>query len=107
MNRVAEHHFSFDFTVSIILPVMLYHAALLQEGFAGKRKLARLISDGYIQLAGNRKLLIYGRLNCTSGKRMHAANRVFFTHQAEALKEGYRPCGHCMRAEYLLWKESR
>jgi methylphosphotriester-DNA--protein-cysteine methyltransferase len=63
----------------------------------------RLVQSGGIRFAGNRKLKIYGRLNCASGKRMKKVNRVFFTSEEEAVRFGYRPCGHCMRMEYNLW----
>jgi methylphosphotriester-DNA--protein-cysteine methyltransferase len=66
-----------------------------------------LIDDGEITLAGNLKLRIYGRLNCSSGKRMKVQNRVFFTSAGEALSNGFRPCGHCMRSEFRLWKSGR
>jgi methylphosphotriester-DNA--protein-cysteine methyltransferase len=58
-----------------------------------------LIRSGAVKYAGNQRLKIYGTLHCTSGKRMKRENRVFFTAEAEALKAGYRPCGHCMRAK--------
>jgi len=68
-------------------------------------------ADLYAQLknkeiifAGNQKLKIYGLLTCTSGKRMKKENRVFFSHEQEALALQYRPCGHCMRQAYLKWK---
>jgi len=57
-----------------------------------------------IHCAGNTRLKIYGLLSCRSGKRMKKANRVFFTSQEEAVAEGYRPCGHCMKSDYLMWK---
>ncbi len=57
-----------------------------------------------IRLAGNKKLRIFGLLNCGSGKRMKASNRAFFATTEEAIKHRYRPCGHCMRDEYLRWK---
>ncbi|WP_420603160.1 Ada metal-binding domain-containing protein [Flagellimonas sp.] len=57
-----------------------------------------------IKWAGNRKLKIYGTLYCKSGKRMKKSTRVFFSSEDEALKEGYRPCGHCMRKAYQDWK---
>lgn len=57
-----------------------------------------------IRLAGNKNLKIYGLLNCKSGKRMKKENRVFFTNEAEALQNGYRPCGHCMKEKYQQWK---
>lgn len=58
-----------------------------------------------IQLAGNSRLKIYGTLDCKSGKRMKKVNRVFFTKETEALMQGFRPCGHCMRPQYLLWQK--
>lgn len=64
------------------------------------------IKQGKIRLGGNKKLNIYGHLNCKSGKRMKKENRLFFTNEKEAIKSGYRPCGHCMRAAYLNWKNN-
>lgn len=49
-----------------------------------------------IVLGGNKKLKIYGLLNCKSGKRMKRENRVFFSNEKEAVELGYRPCGHCL-----------
>ena len=66
--------------------------------------LFRLLRSGAIAFAGNKKLLIYGRLNCKSGKRMKMENRVFFDSEREALECGFRPCAHCMREAYLRWK---
>tara|TARA_R110000796_G_scaffold96719_1_gene202964 strand:- start:373713 stop:373961 length:249 start_codon:yes stop_codon:yes gene_type:complete len=57
-----------------------------------------------IRWAGNRKLKIYGTLNCASGRRMKRENRVFFYSLDQAKLNGFRPCGHCMRTEYLNWK---
>jgi methylphosphotriester-DNA--protein-cysteine methyltransferase len=62
------------------------------------------IRNGEINFGGNRKLKIYGFLSCTSGKRMKSENRVFFTSEQEARRNNYRPCGHCMKAEYKKWK---
>ncbi|MEO5582417.1 MAG: Ada metal-binding domain-containing protein [Saprospiraceae bacterium] len=56
-----------------------------------------------IRFGGNSKLKIYGLLQCKSGKRMKWQHRVFFNSTDEALSVGYRPCGHCMREEYLLF----
>lgn len=69
------------------------------------QKLARvelflLIQQGDIMLAGNLKLKIYGLLSCASGKRMKKENRVFFKNETEAIKLGFRPCGHCLREQY-------
>jgi methylphosphotriester-DNA--protein-cysteine methyltransferase len=58
-----------------------------------------------IVLGGNIKLKIYGTLSCKSGKRMKKQNRVFFVSEEEALGNGYRPCGHCMKANYKKWKD--
>ncbi|MEM8966951.1 MAG: Ada metal-binding domain-containing protein [Bacteroidota bacterium] len=70
-------------------------------------KLFRLMKRSTVVLAGNRKLKIYGRLHCKSGKRMKRENRVFFVNEPEALAQGYRPCGHCMRTAYKIWKEAK
>nr|WP_317126867.1 Ada metal-binding domain-containing protein [Chryseobacterium bernardetii] len=35
---------------------------------------------------------------------MKKENRVFFTDESEALQNGYRPCGHCMKESYRQWK---
>ena len=65
-----------------------------------------LIRTRVIALGGNKKLKIYGRLQCASGKRMLKENRVFFSNVHEAKHFGYRPCGHCMKQEYKIWKEN-
>jgi len=36
---------------------------------------------------------------------MKIENRVFFISEKEALDNGYRPCGHCMKSEYQKWKD--
>jgi methylphosphotriester-DNA--protein-cysteine methyltransferase len=63
------------------------------------------IRQQQIVLGGNIKLKIYGTLACKSGKRMKKQNRVFFVSEEEALSNGYRPCGHCMKASYKKWKD--
>lgn len=60
--------------------------------------LFRKIKKKEIVLAGNKKLKIYGTLDCSSGKRMKKENRVFFSGEEEAMKNGYRPCGNCIRS---------
>lgn len=70
------------------------------------RLFKRLVHSGALCFAGNRKLKIYGRLNCATGKRMKKENRVFFSSESEALSFGYRPCGHCMRQDYRTWTGS-
>lgn len=67
-------------------------------------KVRSLIHKGIINFAGNKKLKIFGLLNCNSGKRMNADNRVFFETETEAGLHGYRPCAHCMKEKYELWK---
>lgn len=65
--------------------------------------LRRKIKQKEICFGGNRKLKIYGTLQCKSGKRMKRENRIFFASKKEAIKTGYRPCGHCMKTEYKKW----
>jgi len=67
-------------------------------------ELRRKIHYGAIKLGGNMRLKIYGLLSCLSGKRMKHSNRIFFVSEAEAIENGYRPCGHCMKNEYKNWK---
>jgi hypothetical protein len=83
---------------------MIRHVSLGTSPFARSRELKVLLDKNEIKLAGNSKLKIYGRLNCASGKRMKPENRVFFKSAAEAIKFGYRPCGHCMHLQYKYWK---
>jgi hypothetical protein len=64
----------------------------------------RLIAAGEIRLGGHKGYRIYGRLDCKGGKRMHVVNRVFFLDESEAISQGYRPCGNCMREAYQQWK---
>ncbi|PTX15082.1 metal binding Ada-like protein [Pontibacter mucosus] len=63
------------------------------------------IRQARIQFGGNRKLKIYGKLTCSLGKKMRKENRVFFLTENDAVENGYRPCGHCMRAAYKKWKD--
>ncbi|PXY38701.1 metal-binding protein [Flavobacterium cheongpyeongense] len=67
-------------------------------------ELLRKIKNGEICFGGNRILKIYGTLKCSSGKRMKRKNRVFFSSENKAKDSGFRPCGHCMKAEYQKWK---
>ena len=62
-------------------------------------------------LGGNKRLKIYGRLDCPSALRhisngYYIKNRVFFKDEETAIKAGYRPCGICMKKEYKKWKET-
>ena len=63
-----------------------------------------MIAKGKITLGGNKQLKIYGTLRCKSGKRMKMENRVFFVSEKEAVTQGYRPCGHCLKSKYKKWK---
>ena len=59
---------------------------------------------------GNKKLKVYGRLDCPSALRYlekgyYSDNRVFFESVEIANKLGYRPCAKCMRKEYEKWKD--
>jgi methylphosphotriester-DNA--protein-cysteine methyltransferase len=83
---------------------MILHTDLGQTAFAHSRQLKKLLDSDIIKLAGNRKLKIYGTLNCSSGKRIKTENRVFFESETEAIATGYRPCGHCMKEAYQKWK---
>jgi len=69
------------------------------------KELSRKFKQGEITLGGNKQLKIYGTLQCNSGKRMKKENRVFFISENEALKNGYRACGHCMKNKYKHWKD--
>lgn len=68
------------------------------------KELHQKIKRKEIFYAGNRNLKIYGTLDCKSGKRMKKENRVFFKSVAQAKKQGYRPCGNCLSADYKIWK---
>jgi methylphosphotriester-DNA--protein-cysteine methyltransferase len=62
-------------------------------------------------LGGNRRLKIYGRLDCPSARRAlargYARRRVFFADEATAIAAGYRPCARCMPVDYRRWRASR
>jgi methylphosphotriester-DNA--protein-cysteine methyltransferase len=83
---------------------MITHESLGTE-FIARRSLVNLIRVGKINFAGNSKLKIYGTIECKTGKRMKKANRVFFKSIHQAIAAGYRPCGNCLRTQYLLWKQ--
>jgi len=62
------------------------------------------IKQQELSFGGNKTLKIYGLINCKSGKGMKRENRIFFISENEAIKNGFRPCGHCMKTEYKNWK---
>lgn len=77
---------------------MIQHSEISDTDLHSKIKLKQIC------LGGNRKLKIYGTLSCFSGKRMKRKNRVFFSSEQEALENGFRPCGHCLKKKYQKWK---
>ena len=83
---------------------MIHHIESGTTIFSRKRKLKSLIVTGEITMGGNKQLKIYGTLRCKSGKRMKIENRVFFVSEKEAISQGYRPCGHCLKNDYINWR---
>ncbi len=63
----------------------------------------KAVKSGLIRYGGNRKQKIYGALTSKSGKRMKRQNRVFFENRKDAINNGYRPCGNCMKEAYREW----
>lgn len=69
------------------------------------------LSDEKGLLGGNKRLKIYGRLDCSSAnyyisKGQYVKYRVFFANEDTAISAGYRPCAKCMKKEYKVWKSS-
>jgi methylphosphotriester-DNA--protein-cysteine methyltransferase len=79
---------------------------MIQHETIAQSDLVKLIKQKQICFGGNQQLKIYGSLRCVFGKRMKIKNRVFFLSEDEALRFGFRPCGHCMKEEYRKWKEA-
>lgn len=77
---------------------MIQHSAISDKDLRSK------IKQKEILFGGNKKLKIYGTLQCTSGKRMKRENRIFFASKNEAKQNDFRPCGHCMKEQYQKWK---
>lgn len=84
---------------------MINHIDLGPSPFSRFMAIQKLIIKGEIRYGGNKKLKIYGTLQCKSGKRMKSTNRVFFADEQEAINAGYRPCSHCMPYQYQTWKQ--
>jgi hypothetical protein len=60
-------------------------------------------------LGGNARDRIYGRLDCGTARYNvarggYVEHRVFFRDAATAVAAGFRPCGNCLRSEYVPWK---
>lgn len=58
---------------------------------------------------GNKRLKIYGCLDCPSANRWiekgyYVKDRVFFKNESTAIACGFRPCGICMKKQYKRWK---
>ncbi|MBS1490080.1 MAG: metal-binding protein [Bacteroidetes bacterium] len=77
---------------------------MIQHNEISVELLRRKIKNKEIHFSGNKKLKIYGLLTCSSGKKTKTENRVFFKGEVEALANDYRPCAHCMKAKYKIWK---
>lgn len=77
---------------------MIKHSSISQT------QLKDFLRSVVLKFAGNQRLKIYGSLHCASGKRMKRGHRVFFADEADALAAGYRPCGHCMKEQYSVWR---
>ncbi|RAI39004.1 metal-binding protein [Rhodoplanes roseus] len=63
-------------------------------------------------LGGNRRLRIYGRLDCPNARRWlakghYVQTRVFFADAPTAIAAGYRPCAVCLPAEWRRYKADR
>ncbi len=66
-------------------------------------------SDTPGQIGGQRKMKIYGRLDCPTALRAiaaggYVASRVFFADEPTAVAAGYRLCAICMPAAHKAWK---
>ncbi len=68
--------------------------------------LKKQIKQHRICFGGNMLLKIYGTLHCKSGKRMKKQNRIFFVDEIEAVQNGYRPCGNCLKEKNKTWKNN-
>lgn len=98
--------------------ILLYNLKQVIRQSQGKKfKLININGQEYLSdipgtLGGNKKLKIYGRLDCPSAKRWidkgkYISNRVFFENEAVAIATGYRPCAICMPNEYKEWKKNK
>lgn len=97
---------------------LLYNLKQSMRQFQGK-KFKLLNSNGQEYLSntpgtfgGNKKLKIYGSLDCPSAKKWiekgyYISNRVFFENEELAILAGYRPCAICMPNKYKEWKNSQ
>ena len=70
------------------------------------------LSDIPGTFGGNKRLKIYGKLDCPSALRWitkgyYVKDRVFFLTEEDAIVAGYRPCAVCMKKEYEEWKANQ
>jgi len=97
---------------------LLYDLKQLLRQIQGKKfKLIDSSGNEYLSdipgtLGGNKKLKIYGKLDCLSANRWilngkYVSNRVFFENEEVAIAAGYRPCAVCMPNEYKEWKNNQ
>ena len=77
---------------------------MLKHSDISDAELRAKIRKNEICFGANGKLKIYGKLDCKSGTSMKRVNRLFFISENEAKAAGFRPCGQCMKNEYLIWK---
>lgn len=77
---------------------------MIEHKYIDDAELHQKIKQKEIAYGGNLNLKIYGTLQCKSGKRMKTKNHVFFNIREQAKELGFRPCGHCLRADYKIWK---
>lgn len=98
--------------------ILLYNLKQAARQIQGKKfKLIDSKGKEYLSptpgtLGGNKKLKIYGRLDCPSAKRWiekgyYVSNRVFFENEDIAIAAGYRPCAICMPDKYKAWKNNQ
>lgn len=64
---------------------------VIQHSELSDSELQSKIKQQKIRFGGNKKLKIYGLLNCKSGSQMKRENSVFFSTEKEAIKNGFRP----------------
>jgi methylphosphotriester-DNA--protein-cysteine methyltransferase len=102
MGGAQKRHTAIDPTPAAAMTTKIYHLL----GADGRT----YESETKGALGGNRKLKIYGRLDCPSALRAikkggpYPRHRVFFADAATATAAGYRPCGNCMREAYRQWR---
>lgn len=97
---------------------LLYNLKQLLKQQQGKKfKLVNSDDKQYFsdipgRFGGNKKLKIYGKLDCPSAKRWiekgyYISNRVFFENEDTAITAGYKPCAVCMPDKYKEWKNNQ